>query len=433
MTDPNTVPGRGDRPDPTAPAARRTDAGTGGSGRPPSRRLVRTMAVATGTVVANLYYLQPLTATVSRDLDTSPASLGLIVTVVQLGAATGLATVVPLGDLVERRRLLTALLGAGVAGLVTMAAAPGPQVLVAGAALAGLSGSGAQVIVPFAAHLSAGHGQGRVVGTVMSGLLLGILLSRTLAGVVADLLGWRAVFLLGALATAGAALLLRRELPVLPPSVRMTYPALLASAGRQVRREPVLRSRMLYGALSFASFSAFWTGAAFLLSGEPYGWSESAIGAFSLFGVAGALAARVAGLLADRGMDHGATGSFLLVMALSYGLIGWGGHSLPALVLGVVLMDLGSQGTHITNQSVVYRLRPAERSRTNTAYMLAFMVGGAGGSAAGAIAFDTAGWTGVCVLGGLLPGTALLAWATEGRRSATQGADPGAVTSAGTG
>ncbi|MDQ1295819.1 MAG: hypothetical protein QG608_3706 [Actinomycetota bacterium] len=397
-----------ERPDPPSPVH-------GNSDRPLSRRLVGTMAVGAGAVVANLYYLQPLTATLADDFGTSRAVLGLTITLVQVGTATGLATVVPLGDLIERRRLLTTLLGVGVAGLLTMAFAPGPAVLASGALVVGLSGAGAQVIVPFAAHMAEGKGQGRVVGTVMSGLLMGILLSRTLSGLVADLLGWRAVFVLGALATGSVALLLRRELPVLRPDVQMAYPALLLSVLRQVREEPVLRLRMLYGALSFASFSVFWTGASFLLSSDPYNWSEAAIGAFALFGVAGALAAQAAGRLADRGLERRATGTFLLIMALSYGLIGWGGHSLPALVIGVILMDLGSQGTHITNQSVVYRLRPAERSRTNTAYMLSFMLGGACGSASCALVFDMTSWTGVCVLGAALPAAAWLIWLLEGR------------------
>jgi predicted MFS family arabinose efflux permease len=377
---------------------------------PVSRRLVATMAIATGAVIANLYYAQPLEATLAQSFHSSPAAIGIIITLIQIGYAIGLATLVPLGDLLERRRLLAILLGVVVLGMAGMAVAPSLPVLACAAALVGLTSVAVQVVVPFAAHLSAGPQQGRVVSTVMSGLLLGILLSRTVSGLVAQVAGWRAVFALGAVLTAAIAVVLWRELPTLKPTVRMRYGALLASVPRLVREEPVLRARMLYGALTFASFSVFWTSAGFLLAGSPYGWNSAEIGLFALLGALGALAARFAGGLADRGWARAATGGFVLIMALSYVFIAIGGTSAVALGIGVALMDLGCQGVHISNQSLIYPLRPDARSRLNTAYMAAYFLAGAIGSALSATAYTTYGWSGVCVLGASLPALGCAVW-----------------------
>lgn len=377
---------------------------------PVSRRVVATMAIATGAVIANLYYAQPLEAVLAQSFDASPGAIGVVITLIQIGYAIGLATLVPLGDLLERRRLLAILLGAVVLGMAGMAAAPSLSVLGCAAALVGLTSVAVQVIVPFAAHLSAPDQQGRVVSTVMSGLLLGILLSRTVSGLVAQVAGWRAVFALGAVLTAVIAFVLWRELPRLKPTARMRYGALLASVARLVREEPVLRVRMLYGALTFASFSVFWTSAGFLLAGPPYGWNSAQIGLFALLGALGAVAARFAGGLADRGWAEVATGGFLLVMTLSYVFIGIGGTSAVALGIGIALMDLGCQGTHISNQSLVYPLRPDARSRLNTAYMVAYFLAGAIGSALSATAYVTYGWSGVCVLAASLPALGCVVW-----------------------
>jgi predicted MFS family arabinose efflux permease len=380
---------------------------------PVSRRVIWTMAVATGTVVANLYYAQPLEATLARQFHAPTTSLGLIVTVLQLGYAVGLATILPLGDLLDRRRLLVTLLSAVVVSMTVMALAPSLTVFAGAAAAVGLACVAVQVIIPFAAQLAAGGQQGRIVSTVISGLLLGILLSRTVSGIVAQAFGWRAVFGLGATATALIAVLLWRELPSVPPTTRMRYPALVASVFGLVRSEPVLRWRMAYGALTFSSFSVFWTSAAFLLSGSPYHWNDAAIGTFALLGVAGALIAQLAGRLADRGHAHLTTGVSLAVMALSYLLIAPGAHTLIPLAVGAILMDMGSQGTHISNQTLIYRLRADARSRLNTAYMVAYFIGGSLGSASSTAAYHQAGWAGVSVLGAAFPATALLLWVLE--------------------
>ncbi len=377
-------------------------------------RLVALMAFATGAVVANLYYVQPLEDTLAAALGTSTGAIGLVVTLVQIGYAIGLATLVPLGDLLERRRLLGIMLAVTVLGLVGMALAPSVAVLGAAAVLVGLTSVAAQVIVPFAAHIATADKQGRVVSTVMSGLLLGILLSRTVSGLLASVAGWRAVFMFGAVVTTTVALLLWHKLPTVPPTTRLRYPHLLASVIQLVREEPVLRMRILYGALVFASFSAFWASAGFLLARPPYGWNDAAIGAFALVGAAGALAAKFAGGLADRGLAVRATGGFLVVMVLSYILLALGGQSVLALGAGVACMDLACQGVHISNQGLIYRLRPDARSRVNTAYMTSYFVAGAAGSGLSAIVmYPLFGWSGVCVLGAAFPTIALLLWIVE--------------------
>jgi predicted MFS family arabinose efflux permease len=381
-----------------------------------SRRVVAIMAFATGAVIANLYYAQPLADTLSRAFDAPSSAIGLVIMLTQIGYAIGLATLVPLGDLMERRRLLAALLGCATLGMAVMALAPSLWLFGAAAVVVGLTSVAVQVIVPFAAHLAPEGRQGQVVSTVMSGLLLGVLFSRTVSGLVASAAGWRAVFGLGALVSVVVLVLLWRELPKLTPAVRMRYPALLASVLALVRDEPVLRRRIVYGALTFASFSVFWASAGFLLAREPYGWTTAEIGAFALLGVLGALAAKFAGRLADRGMARAVTGGFVIVMALSYVLLALGAHSVVALGIGVALMDLGSQGTHISSQSLIFPLRPEARSRLNTAYMTCYFLAGATGSGLSAIVYPAYGWDGVCVLGAAFPTAAAVLWVVESAR-----------------
>lgn len=373
------------------------------------------MAVAVGAIIANLYYVQPLEDTLAGAFDVSSRAIGFAVTALQVGYAVGLATLVPLGDLVERRRMLLPMLGCTVVGLTAMAVAPGYPVFVGAAMIVGVTSVAVQVIVPFAAHLAPPEERGRVVSTVMSGLLLGLLLSRTVAGVLADAVHWRAVFVFGAAVTATIAGLLWRRLPTVAPTVSMRYRELLGSVVALVREEPVLRWRMAYGALTFASFMAFWTSAGFMLAGPAHRWSDAAIGGFALVGAVGALAARFAGRLADRGWTDLATGGFLTIMALSFGLLVMGEWSIVALFAGVALMDLGCQGVHISNQSVIFALRPEARSRINTAYMTSYFVAGAAGSALSTLIYPSFGWAGVCSLGGALPAVATLAWLLRAR------------------
>jgi predicted MFS family arabinose efflux permease len=373
------------------------------------------MAVAAGLAVANNYYAQPLLATIARHMHVGTAAAGLLITFSQIGYGLGLAVLVPLGDLIERRRLVTTLLGLSVLALIAAAFSPTLAVLASASLFIGLTSVVAQIIVPFAASLAAEHEQGRVVGIVMSGLLIGILLARTVAGFVGDIFGWRAIYALAALLTSGLAGVLWRELPEYREHHLYSYLQLLRSVWRLVREERVLRYRSIYGASVFASFSVFWTTAAFLLSGPPYHYSDRIIGLFGLLGVAGVVAASAAGRLADRGWARLQTVAFLLCTLVSWLPIGLGAYHLAPLVLGIVLLDLGVHGTQITNQSEIYRLSPSARSRLTTAYMTAYFVGGAGGSMAGALLYGAFGWIGSCCGGAAFSAVALVTRMTEGR------------------
>jgi predicted MFS family arabinose efflux permease len=392
---------------------------TGGPGEGIPARVVVVFAVACGAVVANLYYAQPLLATMARGLRVSDATAGLVVTLSQLGYAAGLLLVVPLGDVLERRRLVTVLLGVAAVGLVVVAASPDLAVLGAAILVVGLSSVVAQVLVPFAATLARDDQRGRVVGQIMSGLLLGILLARTVAGALGQLLGWRAVYLVAAGVVVALVVLLRIEMPAAAPSTGLRYRSLLASVGRLVAAEPVLRLRCALGALTFAAFSVFWTTMAFLLSGAPYHYNEVVIGLFGLAGAAGALAAGRAGRLADRGLARLTTPGFGALIAVSYAACAAGRHSLGWLIVGVVVLDLGVQGLHVTNQSEIYRLAPEARSRVTTAYMVSYFAGGAAGSALASALYSAAGWTGVCELGAGLGLAAFGLGALSARWSAT--------------
>ncbi|HTY64806.1 MAG TPA: MFS transporter [Acidobacteriota bacterium] len=363
------------------------------------RRLVLLLAVTAGVAVASNYYAQPLLATIAQHLIVSKRATGFLVTASQIGYALGLAAVVPLGDLLERRRLIARLLGVSAIGLVAAALSPNLPVLAAASLLVGVTSVVAQIAVPFAASLAADHERGLVVGTVMSGLLIGMLLARTFAGFVADFLGWRAIYLLAALLVSALICVLRRELPESREKDVSSYAQLMRTVWRLVREERVLQYRSIYGACVFAAFSAFWTTAAFLLSGRPYQYSAKIIGLFGLVAVSGVIASPVAGRLADRGWARFQTAAFLLCTLVSWLPIALGAHHLAWLVFGIILMDFGVHGTQITNQSVIYRLVPGARSRLTTAYMTIYFIGGAMGSQAGAAMYERFGWNGVCWTG----------------------------------
>ena len=368
-----------------------------------SSRLVVLLAVACGATVANLYYAQPLLDTIARALNVSSGTAGLLVTATQAGYVAGLVLIVPLGDLLQRRRLVSRLLVIDALALAAATVAPSIGVLAAALAVVGVSSVAAQILVPFASSLAAEEERGRVVGRVMSGLLLGILLARTVAGLVAQLGGWRLIYGLAAGAMLILALVLRRALPVVaPPEGGLGYGELLRSVGTLIREEPTLRLRMAFGFASMVSFSGFWTSIAFLLSGPEYGYSEAVIGLFSLAGIAGAWMAAIAGRVADAGHQLAGTRLAALGVLASWGLLALGAHSLAALLAGIVLFDLGVQATQILNQSVIFRLRPEARSRLNTAYMTCYFAGAVSGSAGASFAWERGGWGAVSTAGAIV-------------------------------
>lgn len=372
--------------------------------------LVALMSVATGLAVASNYYVQPLLDTIARAFDLSVSQAGLIVTTAQLGYACGLLLLVPLGDMLERRALIVSMSLLAAGGMLITALSGSLSLMLLGTVLTGLFSVVAQILVPLAATLAAPEKRGKVVGTVMSGLLLGILLARTVAGALAQLGGWRTVYWVASALMVFMALALWRFLPRYKQSMPLNYPQLLASIFRLYAANPVLRTRALIGCLSFANFSILWTSMAFLLAAAPYHYSEAQIGLLGLAGAAGALAARQAGTLADKGKAKQTTTTGLLIMLFSWLLTAAGVTSLIPLITGIVLLDLAVQGVHITNQSVIYRHLPEARNRLTAGYMTSYFIGGAAGSLISASAYHFAGWYGVCVAGVIMTLLSLLAW-----------------------
>lgn len=385
--------------------------------------VVALLAAACGISVADLYYPQPILHTVAHAFHTSSGTAGLVVTCSQVGYAAGLALLVPIGDIVARRRLVPAVLAVTAAAMAASAAAPAIGVLAALAVLAGAGSVAAQVLIPLAASLADDESRGRVVGTVMTGLLLGILLARTLAGLVAGASSWRVVYVVGAglvLATAAA---LARRLPPEGERPRLGYGSLLRSTAALFAAEPLLRRRALYGALAFAAFSAFWTTSAFVLAGPPYRYGDTVIGLFGLVGAAGALCASAAGRLADRGLARWSTVGFAALVAASFALLWPGRHGLGWMIAGIVVLDIGAQGLQVTNQSLIYRLAPDARSRVNASYMVCYFAGGAAGSAVAGALYDAGGWAAVCWLGAGLGAAAMAAWVLDTARPVGPRAD----------
>ncbi len=370
--------------------------------------MVWLLAVACGLSVANLYYAQPLLDTIASAFDASSAQAGLIVTLAQVGYAVGLALVVPLGDLVDRRRLVPAVLLVTASALAASGFAPGIGVLIVLGAVVGLGSVAAQLLVPFAAELANDQERGRVVGQVMSGLLLGILLARTVSGSVAGIAGWRAVYWLASGVAVVLALVLVRWLPIDRARVAVPYRTLLAATAGLMRHEALLRRRAFLGALGFAAFSAFWTTLAFLLSSPPFGYGDGVIGLFGLIGAAGAVAATSAGRLADRGWTGVTTAAFAAMVLVSFGVLWFGRSSVVAVVVGILVLDIGVQGLQVTNQSLIYTLAPDSRSQITSAYMVCYFIGGALGSAAGGELYARGGWGAVCVLGAVIGLVAVL-------------------------
>ena len=375
-----------------------------------SPALILLMSVATGLAVASNYYAQPLLDTIARAFDLSASSAGFIVTAAQLGYAAGLLFLVPLGDMFERRMLIVSMTLLAAGGMLITASSQSLTMMIIGTALTGLFSVVAQILVPLAATLASPEKRGKVVGTIMSGLLLGILLARTVAGLLASLGGWRTVYWVASVLMVIMALALWRGLPKVKQENHLNYPQLLASVFSLFTRDKLLRTRAILGCLTFANFSILWTSMAFLLAAPPFNYSEGVIGLFGLAGAAGALGARPAGGLADKGKSHMTTSAGLVLLLLSWAAIWYGHVSVLALIIGILVLDLTVQGVHITNQTVIYRVKPDARNRLTAGYMTSYFIGGAAGSLISASAWQYAGWTGVCAIGAIVAAINLLVW-----------------------
>lgn len=382
---------------------------------PPPAALVFLLAVAAGATVANIYYCQPLLEAIAADFHVGHGAASAVATATQLGYAAGLLLLVPLGDRRERKGLIVGTTALSAVAMAAVALAGGLRWMVAASFVGGAISVTPQLVVPYAAGLAAPERRGRIVGTVMSGLLVGILCSRTVSGFVNAHAGWRTVYWLAAGVMVVLAAVLARVLPVQRPapaggSGGGGYGELLGSLAPLLAREPVLRRHALVGAMGFAAFSVFWTTLAFHLAALPGRYGSETVGLFGLVGAAGALAAPVAGRLADRRGPRLVNGTALALVLVSFGVMAvHGGHNLLLLALGVVLMDAGVQGSQISNQTRIYGLAPALRNRVTSVYMVCYFLGGALGSAVGSWSWSHGGWPGVCGAAAAFTVAALLA------------------------
>ena len=378
--------------------------------KPLSTALILLMAVATGLAVASNYYAQPLLHTIAQELGLSMESAGTVVITAQLSYGAGLFLLVPLGDLFEQRRLIVTMTVLSAAGLLLSAFAPSLTWLLIGTAVTGMFSVSAQVLVPMAASLTDPQSRGRVVGTLMSGLLLGILLARTVAGALSSAGDLRSIYLLAAGLMFISAISLFFALPNHHHSAGLSYPKLLGSVFKLFVEEPVLRLRSVLGLLTFSLFALFWTPLAFLLAVPPYNYSDGVIGLFGLAGAVGAVAANWAGRMADRGRGQMATTVGLLVLLACWLPMAFAGHSLIALLIGVLALDFAVQLVHVSNQNAVFQVRPAARNRLNAGYITCYFIGGALGSLIGAQTYPVYGWDGIVVVGAVVATLALAIW-----------------------
>jgi predicted MFS family arabinose efflux permease len=385
-----------------------------------STSLAWLFAIASGLSVANVYYAQPLLDALARDFGISHAAVGGVITATQLGCALALLFLVPLGDRVDRRRLMAMQMLALTFALVAVGMAQSTLALLAGMLAVGLLGTAmTQGLIAYAASAAAPHEQGQVVGTAQGGVFIGLLLARVFAGGVSDLAGWRGVYFCAALLMLGIAIPLWRRLPILPPASRtLSYPRLLASMLTLLRQEKVLQVRGMLALLMFAAFNIFWSALVLPLSAPPYNFSHTLIGAFGLAGVVGALAAARAGQWADRGYARRTSGLALLVLLLAWWPLSLMDVSLWALVMGIVLLDLGGQALHVTNQSLIFRTRPDAHSRLVGLYMMFYAVGSGLGAISTTVTYARFGWQGVCLLGASVSLLALVFWWVTQRQHA---------------
>ncbi len=368
-----------------------------GEGAPES--LIWLSALACAAVVANLYYCQPLLDQMARSLSVSDTAVSAVPMLTQIGYALGILLFVPLGDRMRIRPLTLWLLAASVVLLTGAGMARSVTAMALFSLGIGVSCATPQILLPAVARLCRPEQRGPAVGRIMSGLLLGILLSRTVSGWVGHLLGWQAVFRLAALGMTGLGILLYLALPNTGGEAEEAYSALLGSTLRLLREEPLLQEACLTGAVLFAAFSVFWATLSYLLHSSSYHLGSETAGMFGLVGAAGAGAAQGAGRMADTLGARFQVGMGMAAILLSFFMLLAGGHSMAWLVLGVIVLDLGVQGGHVSNQTRVYSLRPGSESRLNTAYIVSYFIGGSLGTLAGTLGWERAGWTGVCVTG----------------------------------
>ncbi|QKE10519.1 MFS transporter [Bacillus cereus] len=382
-----------------------------------SSGLIILLATACGIIVANLYYAQPLIGVISNEIGLSNSSAGLIVTLTQIGYVVGLLFLVPLGDIVENKKLILILLFLSAFALISMVFVKSATLLLIASFFTGLGSVAAQVLVPLVSYLSSENARGRVVGNVMSGLLLGIMLARPISSLVADIWGWSAIFALSATVIIVLAFVLSKVLPIRKPQAKTNYIALLNSMWQLLRTTPILRRRAIYHACVFGAFSLFWTTVPLLLSSPAFHFSQTAIALYALVGITGAIAAPIGGRLADLGWTRPATGIALTVVIISLLLPLFIQSSSPfgiaVLVIAAILLDMGVSANLVLSQRLIFSLSPEIRSRLNGLFMAIFFLGGAVGSFIGGWAYALGGWNLTLCIGIAFPTIALLYFASE--------------------
>ena len=368
-------------------------------------------SITCGLAVASVYFAQPLLDAMAESLGVASGLIGIVVTATQAGYALGLLLIVPLGDRVNRKRLVLVQALLSAIALAAVGASQAWLALLGAMIIVGLMAVVVQVLVAYTAVLATPSQRGQAVGTVTSGIVLGILLARFTSGLIADLAGWRAVYFVSSGLMLTLAIVLWKCVPDTPSAQsRSPYLSLIRSLFQLLLTEPVLRVRGLLALLIFAAFSVLWTAMVLPLSAPPLSLSHTAIGLFGLAGVAGALAARRAGRWADQGLGQRVTGVALGVLMLSWLPISLAQTSLLALACGVILLDFAVQAVHVTNQSLIFAARPDAQSRMVGAYMCFYSIGSALGAAAATQAYAHWGWWAVCRLGASISAAAFILW-----------------------
>jgi predicted MFS family arabinose efflux permease len=369
------------------------------------------MAICTGLIVANIYYCQPLIVLISKGFNLPESKVGSIAFFTQAGYALGLLFFVPLGDKVERKKQILWMTACTVAALIFAALSPNLLSLQIASLLIGATSIIPQLILPLAAHLASPTRTGKVIGVIMSGLLIGILLSRTLSGFIGVWLGWRGMFWVAAALSFIMLLVMRLTFPVSQPGFKGSYASLMRSLASLVREQPLLREAALISALAFSTFGMFWTTMVLHLSGSPFNFQSNLIGLFGLAAAAGALAAPLVGGSADKRNPRIPIGYGIGLLFVSFILFYIWNDSVIGLIAGIILLDLAMQCIHVSNQSRIYALLPGARNRLNTVYMTVSFMGTSLGSAIGLIVWDRANWKGVCIAGMILGAAAFLVYA----------------------
>ncbi len=357
------------------------------------------MATTCGITIANIYYAQPLLSEIARTFQVSQGDIGVVAMLTQIGYAMGMLFLLPLGDIRERRSLIVFMIFMAAGALILMSASFNMHMLFFAAFVVGFASIVPQLIISFAAHLASPKERGKVIGTIMSGLLIGILVSRTFSGTIGVAFGWRIVYISAAVMMLILAIFLKRLLPLSEPILDVNYGSLLRSLWGMVKNEPVLREASFTGAMMFAGFSVFWTSLAFLLESSLYNLGAQAAGMFGLVGVAGALAASSVGRIADKKSARFTLHIAIMLGILSYVCLWFLGFKLWGLVIGVILLDLGTQSGQVSNQTIIFGLQPKANNRLNTVFMFFYFIGGAIGSIIGAYSWSHFGWNGVCIAG----------------------------------